>query len=72
MEGVVMSDKLLWKVKEVAALLRVNSKTVYSWVAKGVIESSRLPRGGIRIPDHEVARLYGQATAGLKDLDDNP
>lgn len=49
----------MWKVKEVAALLRVNTKTVYTWVASGGVDHVRIPGGGIRIPAKEVSRLYG-------------
>jgi excisionase family DNA binding protein len=53
-----MDSVEFWKVKEVAALLRVNTKTVYTWVARGTVDSVRIPSGGIRIPDREVQRLY--------------
>lgn len=47
----------LYKAKEVAALLRLNTKTLYGWVKKGRVNVVRTPSGGIRVPKTEVLRL---------------
>jgi excisionase family DNA binding protein len=47
-------------VKEVAALFRVDPKTVRRWVAAGEFTEIRTPGGGIRLRREEVrARLSG-------------
>lgn len=47
----------LYKAREVAALLRLNTKTFYGWVHRGKVSSIRTPGGGIRIKRDEVFRL---------------
>lgn len=57
----------LYKAKEVAALLRLNTKTLYGWVKKGRVNVVRTPSGGIRVPRLEVMRLvalYGDVAGG--------
>lgn len=57
----------LYKAKEVAALLRLNTKTLYGWVKKGRVNVVRTPSGGIRVPRLEVMRLvalYGNVAGG--------
>ena len=39
----------LMTVQEVAERCRVDKKTVYRWIANGVIRAKRLPGGGLRI-----------------------
>lgn len=53
----------LYKAREVAGLLRLNTKTLYGWIHKGRAQALRTPTGGIRIRRDEVLRLleeYGQ------------
>ena len=50
----------LYKAREVAALLRLNTKSLYGWVAKGRVFAIRTPTGGIRIPKAEVLRLLAE------------
>ncbi len=50
----------LYKAREVAALLRLNTKTLYGWVKKGRVSVIRTPSGGIRVPKAEVARLIAE------------
>lgn len=50
----------LYKAGEVAALLRLNTKTLYGWIKKGRAHAIRTPSGGIRIRREEVARLLDQ------------
>jgi excisionase family DNA binding protein len=50
----------LYKAREVAALLRLNTKTVYGWVSRGTTLAIRTPTGGIRIPRSEVLRLLAE------------
>lgn len=40
-----------WKVREFAALERVDERTVRRWIHKQAIPVRRTPGGGIRIPD---------------------
>lgn len=47
-----------WKVREYAALERVDPRTVRRWIDKGAIEARRTPGGGIRIPDPRGAVLF--------------
>jgi predicted site-specific integrase-resolvase len=47
----------LYKAREVAAMLRLNTKTLYGWVKKGKVNVIRTPSGGIRVPRLEVMRL---------------
>lgn len=47
----------LYKAREVAAMLRLNTKTLYGWINKGKVAVIRTPSGGIRIPRLEVNRL---------------
>lgn len=61
----------LYKAREVAALLRLNTKTLYGWVKKGKVNVIRTPSGGIRVPKLEVLRLvalYGDV-AGAEGVD---
>lgn len=50
----------LFKAREVAALLRLNTKTFYGWVKKGQVHVVRTPSGGIRVPKAEVQRLLDE------------
>lgn len=50
----------LYKAREVAALLRLNTKTFYGWVKKGRVAVIRTPSGGIRVPKAEVIRLVAE------------
>lgn len=47
----------LYKAGEVAALLRLNTKTLYGWIKRGRAFAVRTPSGGIRIMREEVFRL---------------
>lgn len=47
----------LYKASEVAALLRLNTKTLYGWIKRGRASAVRTPSGGIRILRSEVERL---------------
>ena len=47
----------LYKAGEVAALLRLNTKTLYGWIKRGRAAAIRTPSGGIRIKRDEVLRL---------------
>lgn len=50
----------LYKAREVAALLRLNTKTLYGWVKRGRVSVIRTPSGGIRVPRAEVIRLLDE------------
>jgi predicted site-specific integrase-resolvase len=57
----------LYKAREVAAMLRLNTKTLYGWINKGRVNVIRTPSGGIRIPRLEVMRLvalHGDVAGG--------
>jgi excisionase family DNA binding protein len=57
----------LYKAREVAELLRLNTKTLYGWINKGRVNVIRTPSGGIRIPRLEVMRLvalHGDVAGG--------
>jgi excisionase family DNA binding protein len=57
----------LYKAREVAALLRLNTKTLYGWIKRGRAFAIRTPTGGIRIRREEVLRLvdeYGDVAGG--------
>lgn len=47
----------LYKAREVAALLRLNTKTFYGWIHRGKVAAIRTPGGGIRVKRDEVLRL---------------
>jgi len=47
-------ETVFFKAREVAALLGVDPKTVYTWVAEGKIAHARTPGNGIRIRGSEV------------------
>lgn len=47
----------LYKAREVAALLRLNTKTLYGWIARGEVGVLRTPGGGIRVTRDELVRL---------------
>ena len=47
----------IYKAREVAALLRLNTKTLYGWVKRGKVGVIRTPSGGIRVLRAEVLRL---------------
>ena len=60
-----------YKAREVAAFLRLNTKTLYGWVKRGKVNVIRTPSGGIRVPRLEVLRLvavYGKV-AGDEGVD---
>jgi excisionase family DNA binding protein len=44
----------MWKPAELAALLRVDAKTVTRWVTTGRLPAVRTPGGHVRIPDSAV------------------
>lgn len=50
----------LYKAGEVAALLRLNTKTLYGWIKRGRAQAIRTPSGGIRIRREEVRRLLAE------------
>jgi len=50
----------LYKAREVAFLLRLNTKTFYGWIHRGKVESIRTPGNGIRIKRAEVLRLLAE------------
>ena len=41
-------------VKEYAHWERVTERTVWHWIAKGVVTVRRTPGGGVRVPDPSV------------------
>ena len=47
----------LYKASEVAAMLRLNTKTLYGWIKRGKASAFRTPSNGIRIRRDEVRRL---------------
>ena len=61
----------LYKAREVADLLRLNTKTLYGWINRGRVEAIRTPTGGIRIRRDEVLRLVREAAdvAGGEGVD---
>jgi excisionase family DNA binding protein len=61
----------LYKAREVADLLRLNTKTLYGWIARGRAQAIRTPTGGIRIRREEVLRLLKEAedVAGGEGVD---
>lgn len=53
-----MDTERLWTPEELAALFRVDARTVTKWAREGRIERViRTPGGGIRVRDSEVNRL---------------
>lgn len=50
----------IYKAREVAALLRLNTKTLYGWVKRGRVSVIRTPSGGIRVLRAEVLRLLNE------------
>jgi excisionase family DNA binding protein len=69
-EGVVDTGDRLLTPGEVAALFRVDPKTVTRWAAAGRIGSIRTPGGHRRFRESEVrALLEGE---GLMEPEDNP
>jgi excisionase family DNA binding protein len=50
----------LYKAREVAELLRLNTKTLYGWIARGEVAVIRTPGGGIRVTREELVRLLGR------------
>jgi excisionase family DNA binding protein len=61
----------LYKASEVAALLRLNTKTLYGWIKKGRAVALRTPSGGIRVRREEVLRLL-DIVAGEQGVDKHP
>lgn len=61
----------LYKAGEVAAILRLNTKTLYGWIKKGKVNIIRTPSGGIRVPRLEVMRLVATlpVVAGEQGVD---
>lgn len=61
----------LYKAREVACLLRMNTKTLYGWVKNGKVSVIRTPSGGIRVPRSEVLRLVDEHdnVAGVEGVD---
>lgn|GEM_PF-2157836 len=58
-----MSKQFL-TVKEVAELLRVSRRTVYTWIDEGVIRAVKvndMDKSAIRIPSSEVDRILKEA-----------
>lgn len=54
-----------FKCREVAKLLGVDPKTVYTWVSLGKVAHTRTPGNGIRVRGSEVRRmLSGQSCLG--------
>ena len=67
MEGRVMDEKLLYRVKEVAADLSLSRSTVYELVRSGVLPSVRIG-GSRRIRGEDLARYVDslqRVTAGV-------
>lgn len=58
----------LYKAGEVAALLRLNTKTLYGWIKRGRASCIRTPSGGIRVRREEVLRLL-DVVAGEEGVD---
>lgn len=52
-----MSERL-WRPGEVAALMRVDPKTITRWVHEGRLPAIRTPGGRYRIPDSAVRDLF--------------
>ncbi len=49
-------------VQEVAELLRVNRRTVYTWIDEGVIRAVKLhDKSVVRIPMLEIKRIINEA-----------
>jgi excisionase family DNA binding protein len=51
---------------EVAALFRVDPKTVTRWAAAGLIPSIRTPGGHRRFPEHDVHALLNAREGGAR------
>ena len=47
----------LFRVREVAEILKVDPQTVYRWVRKGKINIIRLSSGGVRISRSEIDKF---------------
>lgn len=58
----------LYKAREVAALLRLNTKTLYGWIARGNVDVIRTPGGGIRVTREELIRLLDQEGIDTEDV----
>jgi predicted site-specific integrase-resolvase len=73
MGGVMFELKYeLYKAREVADMLRLNTKTLYTWIRRDEVFCIRTPSGGIRIPREEVIRLltlHGVITPGQAGVD---
>lgn len=61
----------LYKAGEVAALLRLNTKTLYGWIKRGRAACIRTPSGGIRVRREEVLRLL-DVVAAEEGVDKHP
>lgn len=69
-----MSDQetRFYLAREVAELLRVDTKTVYSWVKRGGVGYVKTPTGGVRIRGSEVdLMLAGRKPAGQAAYEEN-
>lgn len=47
--------EVLYSIQEVAALLKVSPRTVYSWVDAGYLNAIKLPSGTLRIKQSDLA-----------------
>ena len=62
------SEKLLTPA-EVAALFRVDPKTVSRWAAKGEIPSIKTPGGHRRFKESEILRIINGTARPLRAVD---
>ena len=57
-KGIIITMNIeLFRVREVAEILKVDPQTVYRWVRKGKINIIRLSSGGVRISRSEIDKF---------------
>lgn len=64
----IVLEHELYKAREVAGLLRLNTKTLYGWIKKGRVSVIRTPTGGIRVLKAELVRLLAQEGIQVEDV----
>jgi excisionase family DNA binding protein len=62
-EVIILPDKLFFKVGELAAILQIEKKTLYSWIDTGRLDAVKIGGWAVRITRQAALKIIEEVNA---------